>query len=136
MRIEGILGALVLVASIAWRFALAHASVEVELWQVVTWTGAAFLAIGLVRDVVLRLTVERRPPVRAGEKLICFESVAGALLVAAGLALLALDVHRIFLVAQPTVASWAGALLITSGLTKDVVMVFKREKNHANIIPW
>jgi hypothetical protein len=136
MRIEGILGTLVLVASIAWRLALAYASVEVELWQVVTWTGAAFLAIGLVRDVVIRLTVERRPPARAGEKLICFESAAGALLVAAGLALLALDVHRAFLVAQPTVASWAGALLIASGLTKDVVMVFKREKNHANIIPW
>lgn len=134
--IEAVLGAVVVVASLAWRFAFAHSTVEVELWQTITYTGAAFLAIGLVRDVILKLTVKRGPPVRTGEKLICFESVVGTLLVAAGLALMALEVARPFMLASPTLATWVGALLIASGLTKDVVMVFKREKDHVNIIPW
>jgi hypothetical protein len=134
--VEKWIGAALVLGSALWRFGFAAPEVEVELWQYVAYTGVAFLAIGLVRDLAIKFSRAPREPRSAGEKLICFESVAGALLVAAGLSLLGLEVHRAF---HPTLASlgiWAGFIFVASGETKDVVMVFRREKNHLNLIPW
>jgi hypothetical protein len=134
--VERILGGAIALAAIAAALGLERREVEVELWQVVAYSGAAFLAIGLVRDVWIKLARRASAPRRAGEKLICFESLAGALLVASGLALLGASVHRPF---HPTVAGlalWGGLLVVLSGETKDLVIVFKREKDHLNVIPW
>ena len=134
--IETGLGVLLALVAVVWRLGFESPEVEVDVWQYVTYTGVALLAVGLVRDVIVKLTHRGPPPRRAGEKLICFESTVGALLVASGLALLGAEVHRAFHPALASLALWGAFLLVVSGKTKDVVMVFRTEKNHANVIPW
>ncbi|MBI3725287.1 hypothetical protein HY251_15250 [bacterium] len=135
--IEAALGLLVAGAALVFRFAGSDREVEVQLWHYVTYTGAAFLAIGLVRDMILILKRGRtEKPRHAGEKLICFESVSGALLVMAGMALYLVGVERAWHPDLSWLGVYAGGLFVVSGQTKDVVMVFKREKDHANLIPW
>lgn len=93
--LEAAIGLLVAAAALGLRFTSFDRELEVQLWHYVTYTGATFLGIGLVRDVIIILAKGRTAkPLSKGEKLICFESVAGALLVASGLALLALEVDR------------------------------------------
>lgn len=134
---EAWLGGAVLLASLV-LFALPHGRVEVELGRAIAWTGAGFLAVGLVRDVTIKLSVAPQacPPQRAGEVTLCFESLGGALLVLLGLAALVARVHHALDVATPWVGVWAGALIALSGLTKDVVLAFRLERNHLNVIPW
>src|SRR5688572_21721728 len=80
MRSETVLGVLLGVGCGAWRFVAGSPAVAVELWQVVTYTGVALLGIGLVRDLYIKFVVKPGAPKRAGEKLICFESLVGSLL--------------------------------------------------------
>jgi hypothetical protein len=133
---ETVLGGALVLASAVWRFGFASSEVEVDAWEYVVYSGVALLAVGLVRDVAIKLRSGPREPRRAGEKVICFESVLGASLVGAGLLLLGADVHRLFHPALASLGIWAGFLLVLSGETKDVVMVFRREKDHINLIPW
>lgn len=135
--LEAILGLLVAMAALGARFTGFDRDTDVELWQYVTYTGAGFLAIGLVRDVLILIRRGgARQPKRAGEKLICFESLAGSLLVVAGLALLLASVERQWHPSLSSLGIYAGAIFVASGGTKDVVLVFKREKDHMNLIPW
>ncbi len=55
-----------------------------------------------MRDLWIKLFVKAQAPKRAGEKLICFESLVGSLLVASGLGLFGLDVVRRFDTKAPT----------------------------------
>ena len=135
-RREAALGVLVAIGCGVWRFAAGSPPVVVELWQLITYTGVALLGIGLVRDLYIKFLVKADAPKRAGEKLICFESLVGALLVAKGLALLGLGVARSFDTEVATLGVYLGALFVVSDLVKDVVVVFKREKDHLNLIPW
>lgn len=137
MKTELVLGTLTIAAGIVLRFTGLDRPFPIELWQAVTWTGAAFLAMGLVRDLWIVATKTREKPVKkAGEKTLCFESGAGMLLVAAGLALLAVGVKRPFAPEAGWLVAYAGVLLIANGWTKDLVLVFRREKDHLNLIPW
>jgi hypothetical protein len=137
MTPESWIGGGLAAAGLVWRLAFPHPSVEIEFWQGVTFTGAAFLAVGLVRDVLILLLAKRTcPPKRAGEKTICLESLVGPLLVFAGLGILGAGVHHAFRPPLPSVGIYLGLLFIVSGRTKDVVVVFRREPNHMNVIPW
>jgi hypothetical protein len=136
MTLEARIGGALALAGAIGRFGFDARPVEVELWEAVTYSGAAFLAIGLVRDVAIKLLRRGTAPRRSGEKLICLESLLGALLVASGLGLLAIDVRRAFHPAVASVAIWGALLLVLSGETKDLVLVLRREKDHANLIPW
>ena len=135
--LEAILGLLIAALALAARFTGFDRETDVELWQYVTYTGVGFLGIGLVRDVLIVIRRRgARQPKHAGEKLICFESLVGSLLVAAGIALLLADVKREWHPALSSLGIYAGAIFVASGGTKDVVLVFKREKDHMNLIPW
>src|SRR5581483_10214079 len=129
MTLEGKLGGVLAVAALVWRLGFASPAVDVELWEAVTYSGAAFLGIGLVRDIVIKLTKRTGAPQRSGEKLICFESLTGALLVASGLGLFGVDAKCTFHPVAASVALWGALLLVLSGETKDVVLVFKKEKD-------
>ena len=136
MRYETALGVLVAGGCGAWRFAGGSPAVSVELWQLVAYTGVALLAIGLVRDLWIKFFIKAEAPKRAGEKLICFESLVGSLLVASGLGLFGLGVARPFDTSAATLGIYLGFLFVVSDAIKDVVVVFKREKDHLNLIPW
>lgn len=137
MTPEAAIGALLIVAMTVWRFSFPYSKVDVEFWQYVTYSGGVFLAIGLVRDVIIKLTAKSTcAPQRAGEKMICLESLVGPLLVFGGLAALAVGVRELFRAPIPYLGMYLGVIFIVSGLTKDIVIVFRREKNHINVIPW
>jgi hypothetical protein len=136
MRREALLGGVVIAGSAVWRIAAASPIVGVELWQLVTYTGVALLGVGLVRDLWIKFLVKAAAPRRTGEKLICLESLTGGLCVVAGLTLCGLGVARVFDVAAASLGVYAGVLLVASDFIKDVVVVFRREKDHLNLIPW
>ena len=118
------------------RPAASSPRIGVELWQAVTYTGVALLGIGLVRDLYIKFLVKAEAPKRAGEKLICLESLLGMLLVSSGLALYLLGVARPFEPEAATLGIALGVIFIASDWIKDVVVVFRRKKDHLNLIPW
>jgi hypothetical protein len=137
MTPEAKIGGLLFVGMLAWRLGFTYPTVDVDLWQYITYSGGAFLAIGLVRDVIIKLTAKSAcAPRRAGEKMICLESLVGPMLVFGGLVLLAVGVHNVWRPPVPMLGIYLAALFIVSGMTKDIVIVFRREKNHINVIPW
>jgi hypothetical protein len=136
MRWEAALGVIGAIGCGVWRGVGGSPPIGIELWQLVAYTGVALLGIGLVRDLYIKFFVKAEAPKRAGEKLICFESLVGALLVASGLGLFGLGVTRPFDTVAATLGIYLGALFVVSDLIKDVVVVFKREKDHLNLIPW
>jgi hypothetical protein len=135
-RPESAFGVLLAVGCGIWRFAAGSPPAPTELWQLVAYTGVALLAIGLVRDLYIKFFMKAEAPKRAGEKLICLESLIGSLLVAAGLGLLGLGVTRPFETEAATLGVFLGGLFVVSDFMKDVVVVFRREKDHLNLIPW
>ena len=138
MRPETILGALAFVGGAACLAVRDTPVVSVELWQAITYSGVAFLGVGLARDLwrIMRRTPGEARPKRAGEPLICFESLAGGLLVVVGLLALAGDVRRTFQPQAAALAAYAGVLLVLSGLTRNTVIACRCEKDHASVIPW
>jgi hypothetical protein len=136
MRREAAFGVIVAIGCGVWRGVGGSPAVGVELWELVTYTGVALLGIGLVRDLYIKFFMKAEAPKRAGEKLICFESLVGSLLVASGLGLFGLGVTRPFATETATLGVYLGVLFVVSDLIKDVVVVFKREKDHLNLIPW
>jgi len=137
MKLELGIGAVVLLGAVGWRVAAEPPLVQAELWQAITYPGCALLGIGLVRDLWIKL-VKRpvREARRSGEKLICLESLVGALLVASGLGLLGLGVMHELDLRASTIGMALGVTFLVSGAIADVVVVFKRDKDHLNLIPW
>ncbi len=135
--IEAVLGVLLIAGSVAWRFAWPYTTLDVHFWQYVTYAGAAYLAIGLVRDILIKLFAKGGCELRrAGEFTLCLESTVGPLIVAAGLGVLAAGVKHVFHMPLPSLGIALGALFIVSGLLKNIVIVFRYEKNHVSLIPW
>jgi hypothetical protein len=134
--IELVAGLVIALGALGLRLLGHDREVEVELWQYVTYTGAALLALGLVRDVLALPCRCQVKPHRAGEPTICVESLTGLLLVSSGLALYLLDVSRSWHPALSSLGFYAGALCVVSKRMKDTVLVLRREKDHANLIPW
>ncbi len=115
--------------------------ISLPLWLAVDAVGAALLGIGLVRDLWLIVKARRagrsaRPERKSADKPICLESLLGALLVAVGLVCLATGVQRPMTPSLPVLVTGAGLVFIVSGLIKDVVLVFRIEKDHGNVILW
>jgi hypothetical protein len=136
---EIVLGVLVLLSGITWRALGDSAHLPVQLWQAITYAGVAVLGVGLIRDlsiVIRRFRKKSGPPRCACDKMICLESTVGSLLVASGLGILLLGVQHEMLVRHASLAIAAGVVLIASGYGKDVVVIFRREKDHQNVIPW
>ena len=134
---EIVIGLLAAALSVVWRFAWPYRTIDVQFWEYVTYAGAAYLAVGLVRDVLIKLLSKSGGELRrAGEPTLCLESAVGPLMVAAGLAVLLAGVKHTFHAPMPYLGVALGALFIVSGLCKDVVLVFRKEKNHSSLIPW
>lgn len=142
ITLETVLGALMIAGGILTSaFIDSPATYRIEFWQTFTWTGIGLLGIGLVRDIWLIIKARRagksaRPERAADEKPICVESLLGSILVLAGLLFLGLDVHRTFEPGWPGILLFLGFLFVVSGLIKDLVVVFKVEKDHGNVILW
>lgn len=134
---ESVLGVLVISGSIAWRFAWPYKTFDVHLWQTLVYGGAAYLFIGLVRDLYIKLSGKAGCELRkAAEPTICLESVIGPLIIAVGLIALGIGVKHVFHAPLPFLGVALGALFIVSGLLKNIVLVFRYEKDHISLIPW
>lgn len=142
VTVETVLGAAcIVVGAVAGLTTDAPPAFSVPLWLAIDASGASFLFVGLVRDLWLLVKARRagrsaRRERTGPEKPICLESLLGSLVVAVGLVFLALGVRHGFEPGWPGVAIWAGVLLVLSGLVKDVVLVFRIEKDHGNVILW
>lgn len=136
---EMLIGIAVIAGSIAWRVGgfADYPTVEIQFWQLVTYSGAAYLAVGLVRDVIIKIFLKAQCPIRKAEHpTICLESTIGPIIVFQGLGVMLAGVRHEYALAAPTLGIVFGALCILSGLLKDLVVTFQREKNHIAFIPW
>lgn len=136
---EVLIGGLLIVGGAIWRLAFpgTYQVLNVQFWQWLTYSGAAYLAIGLVRDLYLKYAKKPTcPPVRAGEPTICLESTVGPIIVGMGIAVLAVGVRHVFHTPLPAIVIGLGVLFVLSGVSKDIVIVFRRDPNHISLIPW
>jgi hypothetical protein len=113
---------------------------EITRPMLVVLAGVVLLASGLARDLA-RLALEDRPGAtapdgRPGELLLCVESTLGLLAVAAGLG-------GWFWQAGPVIPVPVGGLVLGGAvvaafghLTRNLVVVFRREANHRNVVFW
>ncbi|HZU98114.1 MAG TPA: hypothetical protein VFF73_15530 [Planctomycetota bacterium] len=134
--IEIVFALAIALGALAARLTGHDGDVEVQLWQLVTYSGAGLLAIGLVRDLLILKCRACATPRRAGEVLVCLESVSGVLLVGSGLGLCAASVEKAWHPALSTLGFFVAAVFVASAGAKDVVLAFKRERDHLNVIPW
>ena len=135
---EIVIGILLIVGAAVWLFTgSVPAPLTVQFWQLVTYSGVAYLAIGLVRDVLIRFLVKRPEKLRRADyPTLCLESFVAPLVVLAGLGILLAGVRHAFQPTLPALGLALGALFILSGLLKDIVIKFAREKHHTSYIPW
>jgi hypothetical protein len=128
-----VLGVALLVAAPALR-------VEITRPMLVVLAGVVLLASGLARDLA-RIALHGRPIVasadgRPGELRLCLESTLGLLAVAVGLG------GRVWQ-ACPVIPVPVGGLVLGGAvvaalghLTRNLVVVFRREANHRNVVFW
>jgi len=143
ITLETILGALLIAGGAACLFfERAWPVIGLKFWQGVTYSGVTLLGIGLIRDIGL-IVKARRAGVSAkktreegADKPICVESVVGAIIVACGLVCLGFGVQRPMRPTVPALVLYLGLIFVISGLIKDLVLVFKVEKDHGNVILW
>ena len=135
---EFAIGLLLIAGGTIWRFAFSFQEVPLELGELIAYCGAAYLGIGLVRDLILKYSGKPscEAPKRADLPTICFESFVGPIITAAGLALLVAGVQHPVRPSIPALVITLGVLFIVSGAAKDLVFKFAREKNHRSVIPW
>jgi len=108
--------------------------------MLVVMSGVVLLASGLARDLV-RIAIEPRPMAspregQPGELRLCLESTLGLSAVAGGLA------WR-FWIPSPPITPPLGALVVSLGavatfghLTRNLVVVFRREPAHRDVVFW
>jgi hypothetical protein len=108
--------------------------------MLVVTAGAVLLAVGLVRDVA-RIALDGRPAAatpdrRPGELRLCLESTLGLGAVAGGLLWQAWS-------SGPPITPSLGALVLGLAavaafghLTRNVVVVFRQEPAHRNVVFW
>lgn len=133
---EIVIGLLLAAAGLVWRFAFDPPERDVELWLLLTAAGGIYLAIGLVRDVMIKLFVKPGPPCKAEHPTICLESTIGPIVVAVGLAVLLIGIRFPFRPSYALLIVALGGLFAVSGLLKNVVVSFRIEKNHSSFLPW
>lgn len=133
---EIVIGLLLAVTGLVWRFAFDPPERDVELWLLVTAAGGIYLAIGLVRDVLLLFFVKPGPPCKAEHPTICLESTIGPIVVALGLTVLLIGVRFPFRPSYGLLLVALGGVFAVSGLLKNVVVSFRIERNHRSFLPW
>jgi hypothetical protein len=141
VRVERLVDLGLLAAGVALMLFAPAARVWTQPSLLIVWGGAALLASGLARDLA-RLALEERgdaPRAATGapkELRVCLESALGGLAVAGGLA---------WRIAAPAGGQAIGlgafvlglAVVVTFGhLSRNVIVVFRIDAAHRNILPW
>jgi len=138
--VERGLDGIALVVGIALLGAAPALRAEITRPMLVVLAGVVLLASGLARDLA-RIALEGRPRAtapdgRPGELRLCFESTLGLLAVAVGLG------GRVW-EAGPVLAVPVGGLVLGGAvvaafghLTRNLVVVFRREPDHRNVVFW
>ena len=141
VRVERLVDLGLLAGGVALMLFAPAARVWIQPSLLIVWAGAALLASGLARDLA-RLALEERAdrarPAAGGPKelRICLESALGGLAVAGGLA---------WRLTAPAGGQAIGlgafvvglALVVTFGhLSRNVIVVFRIDPAHRNILPW
>jgi hypothetical protein len=112
----------------------------------ITWpmlvviAGAVLLAVGLVRDVA-RIALEGRPVAatpdrRPGELRLCLESTLGLGAVAGGLLWRAWSAGPPVTLPLGVLVLGLAAVAALGHLTRNVVVVFRQEPAHRNVVFW
>ena len=127
-----ILGFVPLLGWIVHRFPL-----ELPLGKWVGFAAALMLLQSLFRDVVLWWQ-QRRQDKSAQRKIgcLCAESTVGLTLVFAAIAMSLFGAQKQLQLSGLEASVWAGSILLVGFLTKNYVVIIRKEKNHGSINVW